>query len=438
MNAVIASIGIKDMDIHSSEELLRVAKDGIIIGDVIIRQGVDTIEGIRIIQGTLGITYRSIISLGSLKEVTGELWVSIYEEPCQLESLGNLKRVGGDVNVKACLKLESLGDLEYVGGSLNIRNTLIRNLGKVTTIQGNLHVPVEMKDTISFDDITIGGKVSYWKFRVQYGEQAKFVNVLDLRAQELQLGRDVITGELSTRIGHISEFTSFGRANIESIYPFIEAEIHAFVAEHHATSYLDVFFDGRHPYRKDLAGFFNSEYYRPFFQDDASFEYYDGMWSQQHYKCEDGYTCLVFQHAIAEQITKFFRVAEDKFRESVGIPKIGEGWVSETELYYKIKDEFPDHGVVQHARPKWLGLQHLDIYFPDDNVAIEYQGLQHYQPVEIFGGEEGFHRTRERDGIKLQKCQANGCILLYVNESMTFEEVVHCVKIALSDKNSPA
>ena len=257
------------MDIYSLEELLSITQDGVACGEIIIRDGIDTIEGVRMIQGTLGITQRTIVSLGSLEEITGEFWISIYEEPCQLESLGNLKKVGGDVNLKACLKLETLGNLEFVGGSLNIRNTLIRSLGKVATIQGNLHVPVEMKDTIPIDDISIGGKVSYWKFQDQYCEDAKFLNVVELRAQEYQLGRDIMTGKTATRIGHISEFTSFGRANIESIYPFIEQEIQAFVAEHHASTYLDIFFDGKHPYRKDLAGFFNAEYYRSFFMDDA-------------------------------------------------------------------------------------------------------------------------------------------------------------------------
>lgn len=374
------------MDINSLEDLITLANDGVIIGDIIIRGGIDTIEGIHTIRGSLGITQRTVFSLGSLEMITGDLWISIQEDPCQLESLGKLKRVGGDINLKACLKLDSLDDLEYVGGSLNIRNTLIRSLGKINTIQGNLNAPVEMKDAISLDSITIGGKVSYWKFQDQYGEQAKYINILDLRAKEIQLGQDVITGELSTRIGHISEFTSFGRANIKEIYPFIEQEIRVFVIEHNSTTFLDVFFDGRHPFRKDVAGRFNSEYYRSFFKDDDSFEFYNGMWSQQHYKCDDGYTCLVFQHAIAEQITKFFRVAEDNYRESIGIPKIGEGWISETDLYYKIKEEFPDYEVAQHARPKWLGLQHLDIFFPNDNVAIEYQGLQHYRPIEIFGG----------------------------------------------------
>lgn len=424
------------MDIYSLDELLSITKNGVACGEIIIRDGIDTIEGVHMIQGTLGITQRTIVSLGSLEEITGEFWVSIYEEPCQLESLGNLKKVGGDVNLKACLKLESLGNLKYVGGTLNIRNTPIRSLGKVTTILGNLHVPVEMKNTIPIDDITIGGRVSYWKFQDQYGEDAKFLNVVDLRVQEHLVGREIMTGKIATRIDHISEFTSFGRANIESIYPFIEQEIQAFVTEYHASTFLDVFFDGIHPYHKDLAGFFNSEYYRPFFMDDASFKYYNGMWSQQHYQCDDKWTCLVFQHAIAEQMSKFFRPAEDKYRESIGIPKIGEGWVSETDLYYKIKDEFPEHEVVQHAHPKWLGLQHLDIFFPDDNVAIEYQGLQHYQPVEIFGGIEGYMRTQARDKIKLQKCEANGCILLYVDESMTFEKVVQDIKKALEEKAS--
>ena len=424
------------MDIYSPEDLLSITKDGIVFGDVVIRDGIDTIEGVKMIQGYLGITQRTIVSLGSLEEITGELWISIHEEPCQLESLGCLKKVGGDVNLKACLKLESLGNLEYIGGSLNIRNTPIRSLGNVTTIQGNLHVPAEMKDTIPLDDINIAGKVTYWKFKDQYGEEEQPPNILDLRAQEYQQGREIMTGKIATQIGHISEFTTFGRANIDSIYPFIEQEIQAFVAEHHASTYLDVFFDGRHPYHKDIAGFFNAEYYRPFFKDDASFEYYDGMWSQQHYKCDDGWTCLVFQHAIAEQMSKFFRPAEDKYRESIGIPKIGEGWVSETDLFYKIKDEFPNHKVVQHARPKWLGLQHLDIFFPDDNVAIEYQGLQHYQPVDFFGGQKGFERTQERDRIKQEKCQANGCFLLYVDESMTFEKVVQDIERALETKNT--
>ena len=59
-----------------------------------------------------------------------------------------------------------------------------------------------------------------------------------------------------------------------------------------------------------------------------------------------------------------------------------------TELYYKIKETFPNEKVVHHGKPSWLGQQHLDIYFPYKNIAIEYQGLQHQEPVEFFGGKK--------------------------------------------------
>ena len=117
---------------------------------------------------------------------------------------------------------------------------------------------------------------------------------------------------------------------------------------------------------------------------------------------------------------------------SVGIPKIGEGWVSETDLYYKVKTRFPDHVVVQHGRPKWLGRQHLDIFFPDDNVAIEYQGLQHYKPVSIFGGDVGLSATQARDKRKADLCKKNHCRLIYVDESHSFEEVTKMIESALN------
>lgn len=41
-----------------------------------------------------------------------------------------------------------------------------------------------------------------------------------------------------------------------------------------------------------------------------------------------------------------------------------------------------------------------DFYLPDLNLLIEYDGEQHYRPVEFFGGEEYFRKTRERDQDK--------------------------------------
>jgi hypothetical protein len=114
-----------------------------------------------------------------------------------------------------------------------------------------------------------------------------------------------------------------------------------------------------------------------------------------------------FQKAIKKNITNEIRVERN-------LPKIGEGWISETRLYYEIKKAFPKLEVKHHGNPNWLGRQHFDIYFPDLNIAIEYQGTQHQKPVEYFGGEEAFKKGRERDEKKKRLCEENGCKLFYV------------------------
>ena len=61
----------------------------------------------------------------------------------------------------------------------------------------------------------------------------------------------------------------------------------------------------------------------------------------------------------------------------------------------------------------WLKLQSLDFYLPEYKIAIECQGLQHYAPIEYFGGEEKFSYTKELDRKKKKLCKENGIKLLY-------------------------
>lgn len=39
---------------------------------------------------------------------------------------------------------------------------------------------------------------------------------------------------------------------------------------------------------------------------------------------------------------------------------------------------------------------------------IEYQGEQHYKPVVVFGGAEGFKRNQRHDQIKKDFCKIHG------------------------------
>lgn len=116
------------------------------------------------------------------------------------------------------------------------------------------------------------------------------------------------------------------------------------------------------------------------------------------------------ENPFLDLVEEVLREAENLLREKYGIPRIGEGWVSETQLYQVVLNVFPD--AEQHATPKWLRPQHLDIFVPSRNLAFEYQGRQHFEPVEFFGGKDAFEKTMARDKLKAKKCMNNGVLLI--------------------------
>lgn len=110
-------------------------------------------------------------------------------------------------------------------------------------------------------------------------------------------------------------------------------------------------------------------------------------------------------------------------RTRIGLPKIGEGWISETKLFYQLKDEFSNQVVLQHSKPKWLGRQHFDIYFPFLNIAIEYQGKQHFESVDYFGGNDAFKQNLIRDKRKRELAKSNECELIYVEPGYSINDI---------------
>ena len=55
-----------------------------------------------------------------------------------------------------------------------------------------------------------------------------------------------------------------------------------------------------------------------------------------------------------------------------------------------------------------------DFYLPDLNLLIEYDGPQHFRPVEAFGGEIGFEKTLHRDHMKNKLAKENKIKLLRI------------------------
>jgi hypothetical protein len=46
----------------------------------------------------------------------------------------------------------------------------------------------------------------------------------------------------------------------------------------------------------------------------------------------------------------------------------------------------------------------FDFYIPSMNTVIEYQGIQHFEPIEFFGGEIALQDLKKRDKIKKEYC----------------------------------
>lgn len=57
----------------------------------------------------------------------------------------------------------------------------------------------------------------------------------------------------------------------------------------------------------------------------------------------------------------------------------------------------------------------FDFYIQTLDLCIEMQGLQHFQPIEFFGGKRGFKKQQKRDQIKRDFCKKEGIRLLEIS-----------------------
>ena len=145
----------------------------------------------------------------------------------------------------------------------------------------------------------------------------------------------------------------------------------------------------------------------------------------QKYISENWKEVSIFSTILIERdLRTLIRNCENEARDYLGLPRIGEGWLSETILYYEISSAFPNAVIEQHAKPKFIGAQHLDIYFPEWKVAIEYQGAQHDMPITYFGGEEAYKKNVKRDERKKALCQKNNVSLIFVRPGYIIDDVI--------------
>ena len=95
-------------------------------------------------------------------------------------------------------------------------------------------------------------------------------------------------------------------------------------------------------------------------------------------------------------------------------------------LDYKMEYIFPDL-----RSPNGRPLRFDFVVFDDDgniDYLIEYQGRQHYEPVQKYGGKQGFYQQKHNDDKKRRFCALNHYKLIeipYTDEDfITFDYIM--------------
>src|ERR1035437_5430091 len=78
-------------------------------------------------------------------------------------------------------------------------------------------------------------------------------------------------------------------------------------------------------------------------------------------------------------------------------------------------------------------LHRSDFYLPEFKIHIEFNGIQHYKPIELFGGKLAYLKTKENDEIKKQIIKENNEYLIIItylclNENSVEKELIRQLK----------
>jgi hypothetical protein len=126
-----------------------------------------------------------------------------------------------------------------------------------------------------------------------------------------------------------------------------------------------------------------------------------------------------------EGLSPEFRKTED----SILNDKINESELIGEDL---IKEYLVDNSIDFLYRKK-VGDIYFDFYLPKYRTAIEFDGKQHYEPMEYFGGLESYNRLKINDKIKSDYCEDNYIELIRIRYDQ-LDRVFDILKESLKNK----
>lgn len=97
-------------------------------------------------------------------------------------------------------------------------------------------------------------------------------------------------------------------------------------------------------------------------------------------------------------------------------------WTPKAEIW--LKEYFDEHHITYDYQKTFSdlvglnkGLLSYDFYVPDKNTLIELHGLQHYEPITWFGGENTYAIQTQHDALKREYANKNGYRLVEIPTS---------------------
>lgn len=113
---------------------------------------------------------------------------------------------------------------------------------------------------------------------------------------------------------------------------------------------------------------------------------------------------------------------KNEIRKRMGFKAIGETLVSESTLFSILDKRFKGYTTFKHYHPPILQGLELDYYIAELKIGFEYQGKQHFEPIEHFGGAEKLKKQQQNDKLKLERCNNSGIFIIYINYYDSLEE----------------
>jgi hypothetical protein len=151
----------------------------------------------------------------------------------------------------------------------------------------------------------------------------------------------------------------------------------------------------------------HGNYYKYFFKD------FKNLHSKIEIECKKG-------HFFTQKISNHLQGKGCPIcRESIGERKIAI-FLEKNKISYIRQKKFDDC--------KYITKLPFDFFIKEMNLLIEFDGIQHFKPVKLFGGEKEFEKTKIKDEIKSRYCLDNNINLIRISYLEDIEEKLSNIK----------